>query len=798
MIDETDLPDELQGKPGGPATSMTDEERASRLAKLGLAIAAKRDEAVRARKDSGIEAVWAECEAAYISMDDANAHEFAKAKWAKPTSIDGPVTRNNVQPDETKSTAFIPLTARYVDAGAAMVSEIILPIDGKAFGLTSTPVPDLVEQIDDNRQVVDDAPEGTGQPLTRPAGPNDAPPADPAMAVSQNGPQPQPGPPSQVPLTVKDLVQEKLDEASQQAEKAEQRIYDWMVEAKYPLQMRKVVFDASRIGAGVLKAPFPQQRKKRALTITKDAVALQYEYKTAPDMKWIDPWNFFPNGSCGEDIHEGDDCFERDFISEGKLKVLKNEKTSSGKPIYIPDAIDRVIAEGPEKSNVENGNPSKEGRKSRFTIWYSYARLSRDDMALAGAHGMEDLPDEVVECHAIVTLVNDTVIRVTLNPLDSGNFPYRVLSWSRRAGHWAGRGVGEQVSVAQRIVNGGTRRLLENAGKSAGCQFVIDPSSIKPGDNSWTITPDKIWLKQPDATMDDVRKAFMSVAIRNVGEQLMKIIDYGFKIAEEASSIPLITQGQQGESSPETFGQAELQNTNAHTMLRAKAYAVDDNITEPLINDLYDWLLMDPSVPNDEKGDFDIDAHGSIVMVEKAIQEQFLMQMGNLILNPVFGKNPKKWMNEVLKSKRLDASKMDYTEQEAAEMAKRPPPEDPRVTAAKIAAGATTQKSKMDTDRDTAYVNAEAEKNKNDHEARMTELALKKELAMLDYATRRGIALDQVKAELAQTTMKLDVQKDLSLAGHIKDLHVHHSTPQVITPPTEPVGRAEPGAAFQQ
>jgi hypothetical protein len=60
-------------------------------------------------------------------------------------------------------------------------------------------------------------------------------------------------------------------------------------------------------------------------------------------------------------------------------------------------------------------------------------------------------------------------------------------------------------------------------------------------------------------------------------------------------------------------------------MLSAKAYAVDDYITEPLVNDLYDWLLMDPDVPNDEKGDFDIDAHGSIVLVERAIQEQFLM-----------------------------------------------------------------------------------------------------------------------------------------------------------------------------
>jgi hypothetical protein len=48
----------------------------------------------------------------------------------------------------------------------------------------------------------------------------------------------------------------------------------------------------------------------------------------------------------------------------------------------------------------------------------------------------------------------------------------------RRAGSWAGKGVGEQVDVGQRVVNNGTRRMLENAGKSAGVQFVIDDTAV--------------------------------------------------------------------------------------------------------------------------------------------------------------------------------------------------------------------------------------------------------------------------------------------------------------------------------
>jgi hypothetical protein len=280
------------------------------------------------------------------------------------------------------------------------------------------------------------------------------------------------------------------------------------------MQMRKVVFDSARIGTGVLKGPFPNQKRKRALETVQDGVKLTYLFETKPDLKWVDPWNCFPDPSCGEDIHDGDHFFERDYLSPGKLSDLKKQLTSDKTPIYDADAIDKVLEEGPNKINVDGPRVgSDKAKKKRFEIWYFYGRLEREDLKAAGTVGLEDLPDEISQADAIITLVNDTVIRATLNPLGSGDFPYRVLPWSRRDGMWAGRGVGEQVAVAQRIVNAGTRRMLENAGKAAGCQFVIDPDSISPADGVWTITPDKIWLKNVDASMDDVRKAFMNVQI---------------------------------------------------------------------------------------------------------------------------------------------------------------------------------------------------------------------------------------------------------------------------------------------
>jgi hypothetical protein len=66
------------------------------------------------------------------------------------------------------------------------------------------------------------------------------------------------------------------------------------------------------------------------------------------------------------------------------------------------------------------------------------------------------------------------VVRATINPLDSGSFPYHSVPWQRRAGHWAGIGVGEQIRMPQKMINAATRAMLNNAGKSSGSQIVVD------------------------------------------------------------------------------------------------------------------------------------------------------------------------------------------------------------------------------------------------------------------------------------------------------------------------------------
>jgi len=760
--DLQDLPDEVREEIQRPQV-----ERADRLHGLATHIAKLRDEAVAARKESGIEATWHDNEEAYLGIDDLTRNDFMAAKWAKPMTMEGGLIKKTNPADSTKATAFVMVTARYVDAGTAKVCETALPVDGKPFTLKATPVPELSSASEDSTP----AEQITGQPM--------------------------PGPDGQ-PVAVKDLAKHQIEKAEKAAEKACARIYDWMVEYKHPAEMRKVIFDGARIGTGVIHGPIPEPRKARVLRrdAQSGAVALEIVQKIKPAARWVDPWNFYPAPGCGEDIHRGGHAFEYDRMLAAELAGLSG-------PGWIKPAIMEVIKEGPNKVNLEQGNPHEPQHKKQFDVWHFTGKIARAAFEAANGDQAEELPEGVDEVQAVVTLVNDRVVRAIRPVLESDNLPYRVFNWRRRAGHWAGVGVAEQVKTPQKIVNAATRAMLNNAGMSAGSQIVSIMGALIPADGSNKITPDKLWWLDPAsaAGIDDVRKAFAAFEWPNKTPQLMSIVEYGFKLAEEHSSIPLITQGQSGDTTPDTFGGQQLQDNNANQLLRDVGFGLNDTVTTPLVDDFYEWLLLDPDVPDDEKGDYQVDTSGALAIIEKALQDQFIPQLVAASKDPAYDLHPGRCMEALLRSKRLSPEQFQLTEAEKEAKAKQPPPKAPAVEAAEIRANAQVQvaqsrdqlmveKIRVDTDRDTMHLQAQTERTAMEREGTLEELRLRERIALLQYATQERISLQEAKVALARDTMKLQVQKELAGADG--------EGPQVATPPTEPEGRAAPGRAYQE
>ena len=89
---------------------------------------------------------------------------------------------------------------------------------------------------------------------------------------------------------------------------------------------------------------------------------------------------------------------------------------------------------------------------------------------------------------------------------------------------------------------------------------------------------------------------------------------------------------------------------------------------------------------------------------------------------------------------------------------------------------------------------------------KMAELELRRELAMLDYANKHEITIENIKAKLASEGAKMDLQRELAQFGQVsaKDMQVTQGkldkqqavVEQAITPAVEPPGRAPAGQGF--
>lgn len=788
----------------------TSAQEANALDKIGTALKFLLDEDMAYRKMSGIEECWMKAEEQYIGIDDANRYEYVNHKWVKPIDPNAPVVtgENRARPDEeVRSTVFPRMTARYVDAAVAKCCEILFPPDDKSFTIKPTPDPKLHDAKSNHSLVLH---EESHQPMTRLATADEL----HQVPMGENGqrqlptePQPYPGTPfqphpsvpPQVPILQSDLAKEKMQQAQDIADRAEKKIWNWMVESKYTRESRKIVFDAARIGVGILKGPFSKRKRAVALTKMDGQRQVLVDEQIFPGCKRISPWNFWPAKGCGEDIHAGDHVWERDFLSARQVNDLQYEEG------YHADRVQKVLDEGPGKRYLGTERPDEmRDLDAQYEVFYFTGMLTKKQLGtitpdlaeLLGKDEHDRLKDED-SVYAVCTLINDTVVKGTVNPLtESGSFGYHVWPWQERSGFWAGIGVGEQINVPQRIVTAATRRMLDNAGKAGGAQIVIDRKQIVPADGEMVLTGgEKLWLKGADC--DDVRKAFAVFEIPIHTDNYLKIIAYAERLGEESSSIPLIAQGQipsqASGNMPRTASHAIMQDNNANQLLHDKAVSFDHCVTEPFVTEMYEWYLLDDDVPDSDKILMEIDAHGSVTLVNRYLQDQTIAQLASLVTNPAFGIDPKKWFEEFMRTKHLDARKVQYTPEQQEQIAKQPPPKAPQVEAAQIRAQADIQKAQIDVQHDQGAIQA-------DHAVRMKELDIRWQIALLEYSNKRGMALEQAKADLAGLTMKLQTQKELSAQDAIIDLHKHHTErpTQVLTPPTEPAGRAAPGKAWEQ
>ena len=710
------------------------EKREEQLQAFGTSMSHQRDEWIRSRYSYGVDKRWLEDEDQYNAKDN-----IAKQASQMMTSVEQgyPVTTQGAKAH--RSTVYIGLTRQKTNAAEARLADILLPTDDRNWGIQPTPVPTMMAMGRDERMAGD---KDTGQPMVDPD--------------------------TMQPLRMKDIARAAMKLAREKAKAMQTEIDDQLTECDYNGEMRKVIHNAARLGTGVIKGPIVMSRTRKAWQPFKDMEGnvihqLEIVQEMSPASYSIDPRNVWPDPGCGDNIHHGKGMYEREQLTVRQVRELSKQ------PGYMKDQLRKVLEEGPKKSATFQELKDDDQRdiaRDVYEKWEYWGEVDYDDLKSAGLK-MDTEKDELKSISACVVMINNTVVKVYINPLEDGSLPYDFFVWEKVADSVWGYGIPYLMRAQQKVLNAAWRQMMDNAGVSSGPQIIIKAGAIQPADKQWQLSARKIWFATDD--VDDVRKAFTAVEFNSYQAELAAIIKMAMELADQETGVPAITQGEKG-AAPDTVGGMQMLMNSANVVLRRLVKQFDDSITRPHIRRYYDFNMM-YNEDEEVKGDFTIDARGSSALLVRDIQNQAFLNLLAAGANPVYGVylDTQKLFEKALQAQHIDPAEVLKSEDELEklkEAAAQPQQaeQDPALAVAQLRGEIEMQKAQVQNQGDMAELQLRQQIAQQEHELRMTELAMTREIEMLKMSNQQNISLETIKAKLAETAIKERGKKELYAA----------------------------------
>ena len=704
-----------------------------RLQAFGYNMAQQRDEWVRLRYSYGVDKRWLEDEDQYNAKDN-----IAKQASQMMTSVEQgyPVTTQGSKPH--RSTVYIGLTRQKTNAAEARLADILLPTDDRNWGIQPTPKPDVMGASRDNRMAAD---RDTGQPMLNPE--------------------------TQEPLSMKDIARAAMQVAREKAKAMQTEMDDQLVECDYNSEVRKMLHNAARLGTGVLKGPVVTSRTRKAWQPYKDMQGNQIHQieivqEMSPASFSVDPRNCWPDPGCGDNVHAGKGLYERERITVRQVRDLAKQ------PGFMKDQLRKVLEEGPKKSATFQELKDEDQRdlaRDTYEMWTYWGEVDYEDLEAAGVNVGDK--DELRTMSACVVMINSTIVKAYVNPLDGGDIPYDFFVWEKVSDSVWGYGIPYLMRAQQRVLNAAWRQMMDNAGVSSGPQIIVKAGSIQPADKQWQLSARKIWWATDD--VDDVRKAFTAVEFNSYQGELANIIKMAMELADQETGVPMITQGEKG-AAPDTVGGMQMLMNSANVVLRRIVKQFDDMVTKPHIRRYYDYNMLYNE--NEEiKGDFTINARGSSALLVRDIQNQAFLNLLAAGANPVYGVylDTQKLFEKALQAQHIDPAEVFKSEEELdkiKEQQQQPQAQqaDPRIEAAKIRAETDIAKVQAQNEGDMAELQTREKLAQLSYQQRMEELAMQREIEMLKMANVQNLTLEQIKAKLADTAMRERGKKEIYAA----------------------------------
>ncbi len=711
-----------------------EEERQEKLSSFGDSLARMRDDWINSRYSMGVDKRWMEDEDQYNSKDNLNR---TASHMMNSVEQGYPVTTQHSKPH--RSTVFIGMTRQKTNAAEARLADILLPTDDRNWGIDPTPDPSLMGMVKSDIDALDQAGKPMQDPMTK------------------------------QPMKHKDVARKIMEEAKTKAKAMQTVITDQLVECDYLNEIRKVLHDSAVLGSGVIKGPIVTNKVRKAWQPYTDSFGqtvheIEFVEEMNPSSFRVDPRNVWADPSCGESIHDGKGIFERRVMTPKQVRELAKQ------PGYMKDQLRKILDEGPQASATMeefNDEEDRDFQNDTYEAWEYWGEVDKEDLETMGMD-LEDA-DPLEAYAACVVFINSTVVKVFLNPLDTGELPYDFYTWEKISGSCWGYGIPYLMRSQQKVLNAAWRQMMDNAGVSSGPQIVVKPSTITPADKQWQLSSRKIWFATDD--IDDVRKAFTSFEFNSHQGELSQIIKMAAELADQETGVPMLMQGEKG-SAPDTVGGMQLLMNNTNVVLRRLVKQFDDQITKPHIRRYYDYNML--YTDNEEiKGDYAILARGSSALLVRDVQNQSILNLLAAGANPVYGMylDTQKLFERALQAQHIDPkevfkseAEIDRIKENMKKKAAQPAPPDTKVQVAQMRAETDMAKIQAQNQGDMAELQLKAQTAQVNRENKIMELKLQREIELMKMANANKMTLEQIKAKLAETSMRERGKKELFAA----------------------------------
>ncbi len=456
------------------------------------------------------------------------------------------------------------------------------------------------------------------------------------------------------PLQIEELKELILQErrfmimrkAKNRSEGMKRKISDQFAEGGFTTAFNEFLTDLVTFPTAIFKGPIVRRQRKLAWESGPDGKLLAVvEEVLGPEFERVDPFKIYPEPG----ISHPDDgyLFEHHPLTRMTLADLV------GVPGYDDDAIRQILDDGSSSFTWVGAShlteqellERKHGTELRPTAIYDalefWGKIS-GKMLLEWGMDPNEIQEPEREYDANVWLINDLIIKATLNFDPLGHKPYAVTSFIKSPGAFWGKGIPEIIADVQSVCNAAARSLVNNMGIASGPQVEVNVERIPPNEDITQMYPWRIWqtLNDPLGTNAPAIR-FEQPDDRSAA--LMAVYNQFSTLADNHSGIPSYLSGDLNvQGAGRTSSGLSMLMGSAGKSIRQVVMHIDMDIVEPVVNKQFVYnMRYDPD--ESIKGDSQIIARGAINLAVKDTintrRVEFLQATANEFDMEIIGKS---------------------------------------------------------------------------------------------------------------------------------------------------------------